>query len=206
MKATIAADIALVLFAVFGVLGFGWRSWLQYRRTGSTGFRGTSGQIGSTEWTAGVGFVVALMVAVSAAILQRANVIQPIRILTAVWIQVTGIAVAVIGIAATVYAQLEMGDSWRIGVDEQETTTLVHTGVFGRVRNPIYTAMFAFDLGVALVTPNLVACAGFILLVATIELQVRRVEEPHLLRTHGDAYRAYTARVGRFIPGVGLIR
>jgi protein-S-isoprenylcysteine O-methyltransferase Ste14 len=206
MKATIAADIALVLFAVFGVLGFGWRSWLQYRRTGSTGFRGTSGRIGSTEWIAGVGFVVALMVAVSAAILQRANVIQPIRILTAVWIQVTGIAVAVIGIAATVYAQLEMGDSWRIGVDEQETTTLAHTGVFGRVRNPIYTAMFAFDLGVALVTPNLVACAGFILLVATIELQVRRVEEPHLLRTHGDAYRAYTARVGRFIPGVGLIR
>jgi protein-S-isoprenylcysteine O-methyltransferase Ste14 len=206
MKATIAADIALVLFAVFGVLGFGWRSWLQYRRTGSTGFRGTSGRIGSTEWIAGVGFVVALMVAVSAAILQRANVIQPIRILTAVWIQVTGIAVAVIGIAATVYAQLEMGDSWRIGVDEQETTTLVHTGVFGRVRNPIYTAMFAFDLGVALVTPNLVACAGFILLVATIELQVRRVEEPHLLRTPGDAYRAYTAGVGRFIPGVGLIR
>ena len=206
MKATIAADIALVLFAVFGVLGFGWRSWLQYRRTGSTGFRGTSGRIGSTEWIAGVGFVVALMVAVSAAILQRANVIQPIRILTAVWIQVTGIAVAMIGIAATVYAQLEMGDSWRIGVDEQETTTLVHTGVFGRVRNPIYTAMFTFGLGIALVTPNLVACAGFALLVSTIELQVRRVEEPHLLRTHGAAYRAYTASVGRFIPGIGLIR
>lgn len=206
MKATIAADIALVLFAVFGVLGFGWRSWLQYRRTGSTGFRGTSGRIGSTEWIAGVGFVVALMVAVSAAILQRANVVQPIRILTAVWIQVTGIAVAMIGIAATVYAQLEMGDSWRIGVDEQETTTLVHTGVFGRVRNPIYTAMFTFGLGIALLTPNLVACVGFVLLVTTIELQVRRVEEPYLLRRHGDAYRAYTASVGRFIPGVGLIR
>ena len=206
MKATIAADIALVLFAVFGVLGFGWRSWLQYRRTGSTGFRGTSGRIGSTEWIAGVGFVVALMVAVSAAILQRANVIQPICILTAVWIQVTGIAVAMIGIAATVYAQLEMGDSWRIGVDEQETTTLVHTGVFGRVRNPIYTAMFTFGLGIALVTPNLVACVGFVLLVSMIELQVRRVEEPHLLRTHGAAYRAYTASVGRFIPGIGLIR
>ena len=206
MKATIAADIALVLFAVFGVLGFGWRSWLQYRRTGSTGFRGTSGRIGSTEWIAGVGVVVALMVAVSAPILQRANVIQPISILTTAWIQVAGITVAVIGIAATVYAQLEMGDSWRIGVDEQETTTLVHTGVFGRVRNPIYTAMFTFGLGIALLTPNLVACVGFVLLVTTIELQVRRVEEPYLLRRHGDAYRAYTASVGRFIPGVGLIR
>jgi protein-S-isoprenylcysteine O-methyltransferase Ste14 len=37
------------------------------------------------------------------------------------------------------------------------------------------------------------AFAGFILLVATIELQVRLVEEPHLLRTHGAAYRTYAA-------------
>ena len=45
-----------------------------------------------------------------------------------------------------------------------------------------------------------------VLLVASIQLQVRRVEEPYLLRTHGDAYRAYAAQVGRFIPGVGMIR
>jgi protein-S-isoprenylcysteine O-methyltransferase Ste14 len=206
MNATTAADIALVLLAVFGVLGFGWRSWLQHRRTGSTGFRGLSGRIGSLEWIAGVGFVIALMVAVSAPILQRTNVIEPLSMLSAVWIQVTGIVVAEAGIAGTVYAQLAMGDAWRIGVDQQETTTLVHTGVFGRVRNPIYTAMFTFGLGIALLTPNLVAFAGFVLLVATIELQVRRVEEPYLLRTHGDAYRDYTASVGRFIPGIGLIR
>jgi protein-S-isoprenylcysteine O-methyltransferase Ste14 len=146
------------------------------------------------------------VVAVVAPILQRANVIEPIRMLRAVWIQVIGIVVATAGIAGTVYAQLEMGDAWRIGVDEQETTTLVRTGVFGRVRNPIYTAMFTFGIGIALLTPNLVAFVGFVLLVATIELQVRRVEEPHLLRTHGDAYRDYAAGVGRFIPGIGLIR
>jgi protein-S-isoprenylcysteine O-methyltransferase Ste14 len=199
-----AAGIALVLFAVFGVLGFGWRSWLQHRRTGSSGFRGISG--GATEWTADAGFTVALLVAVSAPILQLYNVVAPLSALSAAWIQIAGITIAVAGIAATVYAQLQMGDSWRIGVDERETTTLVHTGVFGRLRNPIYTAMFMFGLGVALVTPNLVACAGFILLVITIELQVRRVEEPHLSRTHGDEYRAYAATVGRFFPGVGLIR
>lgn len=200
-----AANIALVLFAVFGVLGFGWRSWLQYRRTGSSGFRGTSGKFGSMEWFAGVGFPIALVVAVSAPILQRANIVSPVRFLDNGWIQGLGIVVATVGIAATVYAQLQMGDSWRIGVDEQETTTLVHTGVFGRVRNPIYTAMFTFGIGVALVTPNLVAFAGFLLLVATIELQVRRVEEPYLLGKHGESYRVYTAGVGRFIPGIGLI-
>lgn len=205
MPATAAADMALVLFAIFGLLGFGWRSWLQYRRTGSTGFRGISAG-GWLERVAGVGFVVALAVAVSAPILQETKAVEPLRALNEVWVQTIGIVVATVGIAATVYAQLEMGDSWRIGVDTHETTTLVHTGVFGRIRNPIYTAMFTFAIGIALVTPNVVALAGLILLVATIELQVRRVEEPYLLRTHGDAYRDYAAGVGRFVPGVGLIR
>ena len=205
MPPTATADMALVLFSIFGILGFGWRRWVQYRRTGSTGFRGISAG-GLTERVAGIGFVVALIVAVSAPILQETKVVEPLRMLSAVWVQTVGIVVATAGIAATVYAQLDMGDSWRIGLDVNETTTLVHTGVFGRIRNPIYTAMFTFGIGIVLVTPNLVAGAGLILLIATIELQVRRVEEPYLLRTHGDAYRAYTASVGRFIPGVGLIR
>jgi protein-S-isoprenylcysteine O-methyltransferase Ste14 len=205
MPATAAADMALVLFAVFGVLGLGWRSWLQYRRTGSSGFRAVSAG-GLLERLAGFGFVLALAVALSAPILQEAKVVEPVSMLNEVWVQAVGIVVATAGIATTVYAQLEMGDSWRIGVDQRETTTLVHTGVFGRIRNPIYTAISTFGIGIALVTPNLVAIAGLVLLGATIELQVRRVEEPYLLRTHGDAYRAYTASVGRFIPGVGLIR
>ena len=62
--------VALALFAVFALLGFGWRSWLQYRRTGSTGFRGISGRVGSTEWFAGAGFVVAMAAAFFAPVLQ----------------------------------------------------------------------------------------------------------------------------------------
>jgi protein-S-isoprenylcysteine O-methyltransferase Ste14 len=205
MPAAAAADMALVLFAIFGLLGFGWRSWLQYRRTGSTGFRVVSAG-GVLERVAGVGFVAAIAVAVSAPILQEAKVVEPVGMLDEAWIQTLGIVVATAGIAATVYAQLEMGDSWRIGVDINETTTLVHTGVYGRIRNPIYAAMSMFVFGIALVTPNVVAFAGLTLLVATVELQVRCVEEPYLFRTHGDAYRAYTSRVGRFVPGVGLIR
>jgi protein-S-isoprenylcysteine O-methyltransferase Ste14 len=197
--------VALVLFVVFAVLGFGWRSWEQRRRTGSTGFRGISGDLGSTEWFAGVGFVAALVAAVVAPVLQWVEVAYPVGVLHAPWIQALGVVIAVLGIFATVYAQLDMGDSWRIGVDPNETTTLVRTGVFGWVRNPIFTAMITFGFGIALVTPNLVAIAGFLLLVATIELQVRVVEEPYLLTVHGDAYRDYLANVGRFVPGAGRI-
>lgn len=195
--------IALVLFAVFALLGFGWRSWEQRRRTGSTGFRGISGRPGSVEWFAGVGFIISMGIAVFAPILQMLRVVAPVNFLHAPWIQITGAVIAVIGIATTVYAQLDMGDSWRIGVDKSETTTLVRTGVFGWVRNPIFTAMMTFGLGLALITPNPVAVIGFVLLIVTIELQVRVVEEPYLLTAHGEAYRDYLAAVGRFIPGVG---
>ena len=204
MLLTKGADVpvvALVLFAVFAALGFGWRSWEQRRRTRSTGFRGISGRLGSAEWFVGVGFVVAIAAAFVAPILQLLGVVSPLGVLQAPWIQITGIVIAVIGIFATVYAQLDMGDSWRIGVDPSETTTLVRTGVFSWVRNPIFTAMMTFGFGIALVTPNPVAIAGFLLLVATIELQVRIVEEPYLLTVHGDAYRDYLGQHRTLRPG-----
>ena len=201
-----ASVIALALLAVFGLLGFVWRAWLQHRRTGSTGFRGISGGIGSVEWAAGLGFVLALVVAVVGPVLQLSGVVTPLPVLHADWIQVSGIALAMLGIVLTVWAQLDMGDSWRVGVDDSETTALVHTGMFGRVRNPIYTAMLAFDFGIALLTPNFVTITGLILAITALELQVRRVEEPYLLDKHGEAYCDYTASVGRFIPGVGLLR
>jgi protein-S-isoprenylcysteine O-methyltransferase Ste14 len=98
-----------------------------------------------------------------------------------------------------------MGDSWRVGVDERERTALVASGPFRLVRNPIYTSMLLGMGGVALLTPNLVAALAVTTLVVALELQVRRVEEPHLLRVHAAAYRAYAARTGRFLPGIGRL-
>jgi protein-S-isoprenylcysteine O-methyltransferase Ste14 len=199
----IMAVTALILYLVFAVLGFGWRSWVQYRQTGSTGFRGIHGQPGSLEWLAGAGFIVAIIVGTGAPVAQLLGVLTPIPVLQAPWIQALGTVLAVTGIAATVYAQLDMGESWRIGVDPDETTTLVRNGVFGIVRNPIFTAMLVFAGGITLMTPNPVALSAFVVLLATIELQVRIVEEPYLLRAHGQPYHDYCAGVGRFLPGVG---
>lgn len=196
--------ISLALFTVFLVVGFGWRSVEQRRRTGSTGFRGVSGRPGSLEWWAGVGFVIAIACAVLAPVLQMVGVVSPVAVADRPEVVFAGVLVAAAGIAATVYAQLAMGDSWRIGVDPGETTTLVRTRVFGLVRNPIFTAMIVFGVGVVLITPNWPAIVGLVLLIATIELQVRIVEEPYLLAVHGDDYRGYTASVGRFLPRTGL--
>ena len=53
--------------------------------------------------------------------------------------------------------------------------------------------------------PNPVVVTGLLLATVGIEWQVRLVEEPHLCRVHGRAYTDYTARVGRFLPGLGVL-
>ena len=98
-----------------------------------------------------------------------------------------------------------MGTSWRIGVDHEERTDLVTTGPFALVRNPIFSAMIPTALGLVLLVPSWVAILGFVGLIAALELQVRVVEEPYLLKAHGDRYADYARRVGRFVPGLGRL-
>ena len=99
-----------------------------------------------------------------------------------------------------------MGASWRVGVDSRRPTDLVTGGVFALVRNPIYSGLIVAFAGMAVMVPTLVAVAAVVLLVAAVQVQVRAIEEPHLLEAHGTAYRSYAARTGRFIPGLGRLR
>ena len=65
--------------------------------------------------------------------------------------------------------------------------------------------MVTTSLGLALATPNPVSLAATAVLVVSIQLQVRAVEEPYLARAHGPTYTGYAARVGRFLPGIGRL-
>jgi len=115
-----------------------------------------------------------------------------------------GLLLCAAGVLVIAIAQRQMGESFRIGIDDAKTA-LVSRGLFRRVRNPIYSGLLMLLLGVALVIP----CTASVLLgsaaAAAIAIHTR-LEERHLLELHGDAYRAYAAGVGRFLPGVGRLR
>jgi protein-S-isoprenylcysteine O-methyltransferase Ste14 len=198
------AAIALTLYIAFGVLALGGRLWMQWSRTGSTGYRGISRSLGILGLAGGISFIVAMVGGLAAPLLQLLRVVAPLRILDHGWVNGAGLALAACGLGATIYAQLDMGESWRVGIDTTETTTLVRTGTFSLVRNPIFAAMVVFTLGETLLAPNPVAIAIFVIFVVAVEVSVRSAEEPYLLRIHGDDYRDYMAEVGRFAPGIGL--
>ncbi len=199
------ATAALVLYGITLTLTFGVRIALQVRHTGSTGVHGLPAGASPVEWLAGGLFIAGLIMGAAAPLLALFDVLAPIGALDGAVGHVIGVLLAVIGIILTFLAQLAMGDEWRIGVDPEERTRLVTDGPFRLVRNPIYSAMFPTVLGLVLMVPSAIAIAALFALAIGLELQVRLVEEPYLLRTHGEEYAGYAARVGRFVPGMGLL-
>lgn len=193
---------ALVIYLVGLLLAFGWRSFAQWRRTGDTGLRLAAGPAGSVGWWAKLSFVAALLLGLAGPLAALVGM-PPVPALDQPWLRVAGAAVAVLGALATLAAQLAMGTSWRVGVDPTERTTLVTGGVFALARNPVFTTMVVTSAGLAAMVPNPVSLMATATLVASVQIQVRLVEEPYLLATHGDSYAAYAARVGRFLPRLG---
>ncbi|MEV4135023.1 isoprenylcysteine carboxylmethyltransferase family protein [Dactylosporangium sp. NPDC049742] len=198
----VTAVAALALYIAGLGLAFGWRSVVQWRRTGDTGPRLDAGPPGSVGWWAKLLFVAALALGLAGPSAALAG-LPPVSALDHTAVRWAGAVLAVAGVVATLAAQLHMGASWRVGVDPGERTALVTGGAFTLARNPIFTAMTATTFGLALLVPNVVSLAAAVVLLGSVQLQVRAVEEPYLLRVHGATYAAYAARVGRFLPGVG---
>jgi protein-S-isoprenylcysteine O-methyltransferase Ste14 len=195
------AGWALLFLAIYLLLAFGVRSLVQKARTGSTGFKGINGAVGSTEWVG-----VALALGALAPILDLAGVLGPIGALDTEVVQAAGGGLFFGGLVTTLLAQMAMGDSWRVGVDHGERTELVTDGPFAYIRNPIFAGMIPAAVGIALLLPSVVALLAVALLIVALEIQTRLVEEPYLLATHGDDYARYARRTGRFLPGVGRLR
>lgn len=203
--------LALTAWSVFALVAFGWRTFVQIRRHGDAGWRIRPGG-GAVAVIAHASFVASLVLSLAAPITAMALGHPHLpggvaalagdgpggRIAGGV-----GLAAMVVGAGLAVAAQVDMGASWRIGVDETERTELVTEGLFRFVRNPIFSGMLVAVAGLALLVPNALALGAVLTAVVGLELQVRRVEEPHLRATHGEDYRQWASRTGRFVPGLG---
>ncbi len=200
------AALTLILYLLYLLLAFGLRAFVQYRRTGDAGFRLPTASTPIAQRTGAVLFVAALVLGVAAPVFDLASVLARFTSFGGSGAVAAGFVLYAVGVAGTLWAQFGMGESWRVGVDPTERTALRTVGPFRHVRNPIFSFMVVAAVGLALLVPNLASVAAVVALVAGVELQVRLVEEPHLLRTHRAAYAEYAASTGRFVPGVGRLR
>jgi protein-S-isoprenylcysteine O-methyltransferase Ste14 len=192
--------LPLYLFAYFCVAFF-WRSFLVWKKTGVNPvvFKG------SDDAHDFIGRVFKLLFALVVTVVLTYSFwpgvyryTVPIEWLEPAWLRWVGVALLLVSLAWTLLAQAQMGESWRIGLDQEHRTSLVRSGVFGLSRNPIFLGMMLTLLGLFLVIPNALTLLTFVMGGVLIQVQVR-LEEEFLARTHGEEYAQYRRRVRRWI-------
>ncbi len=199
---TLVAKIGLPLYLVafFGV-ALVWRSYRVWRTTGVNPYVLTRGE-DALSYVGGL-FRLSLIAITAIVIVYVLSAeayawLVPIAWLAHSGVALLGFALLMAALAWVLVAQIQMGESFRIGVDTAHATALIRHGLFGVSRNPIFLGMLVMLLGFGLVLPSAASLAVSVLGYASIQIQVR-LEEEHLTRLHGDAYRAYQRAVRRWL-------
>src|SRR5207249_3253215 len=109
------------------------------------------------------------------------------------------------GAVLLVVAQLELGASWRIGIEQGARPGLVTSGVYRFCRNPIFFAILIVLTGYTLLLPTRLSLVLLVSAFVGMRLQVL-TEEAYLSKAYGATYREYARGVGRFLPGIGRLR
>ncbi len=122
----------------------------------------------------------------------------PIWYLESPILQILGTVILFLALIWIVVAQIQMSNSWRIGIDEKHKTRLVTEGVFSISRNPIFLGMYCTLLGLFFIIPNAFTLLVLILGVVIVQIQVR-LEEEFLLKMHGGDYVKFCSKTSRWL-------
>jgi len=189
-----------IYFLLFGLVFF-WHSLMVWKKTGINPYvlhraKGAQGLVAALFRPLG-----GLLIIITGSFLYYPDLYLffcPISILENSIAGISGLALLVASLIWVFLAQAQMGNDWRVGIDEENCTKLVHHGLFNHSRNPVFLGVRFFLLGLFLVIPSLTMFFVALFVELLVQLQVR-FEEEHLLDLHGDQYKAYCDKVKRWL-------
>jgi protein-S-isoprenylcysteine O-methyltransferase Ste14 len=114
---------------------------------------------------------------------------------------VIGFMIGIIGLTICRIAQVTIGKSWRVGIDESAKPGLITNGIYKYIRNPTYTGMYCLCIGVLLINPTILFSYWVLVFFIVMEFQVR-CEEEYLERNYGRDYLDYCKTTKRYLPFV----
>ena len=109
-----------------------------------------------------------------------------------------GLALMMTNLVVGLASLRDLGESWRVGVIEEQQTALVEDGIYRYSRNPYFVSYLLMFAAYTVLLQNaillLLSLVGFGMIHAMI-----RKEESYLAQTHGEAYTQYKHRVPRYL-------
>lgn len=109
-----------------------------------------------------------------------------------------GVTFCLGGLLILIWSIISFGDSFRVGIDTDQSVELITSGVFAISRNPIYVGFWLFLLGQFLIFPNWILLIFIGAATWLFHRQVLREEE--FLKEHfGGEYTRYLNQVRRYL-------
>ena len=92
----------------------------------------------------------------------------------------------------------DLGESWRVGVIEEQRTQLVESGVYRFTRNPYFVSYLLLFGAYTILLQNLLLLILSLFGTGLVHAMILR-EETYLERVHGSEYLQYKTRVPRYL-------
>lgn len=108
-----------------------------------------------------------------------------------------GAMLIIAGFVIFIWSLVSFGNAWRVGIDEKNPGGLVTGCIFAFSRNPIFIFIDLYFSGTFLINGSLIFLIFAVSVVAGLHYQILQ-EEKSLLKTYGQVYRDYCARVRRY--------
>ena len=112
---------------------------------------------------------------------------------------IAGFGVILVSIVINLLARQELARNWSPLAGTSAEQSLIKSGIYARIRHPIYTSGILLSLGLALVTSSLGGLALFILAVIAFVVRIN-AEEKALLAKFGVEYQEYAKKTGALLP------
>ena len=110
-----------------------------------------------------------------------------------------GVLVTALGVGIGVWARLSLGTNWSGMVTLKKGHELIRTGLYKRIRHPIYTGILAGFLGTELIKSQVRGLLGFLILWLSFYFKARR-EENFLRQEFGEGFEEHARHTGMFLP------
>jgi len=110
---------------------------------------------------------------------------------------IASLLVLLINLLLALASLRHIGDSWRVGVIEEQQTQLVQNGIYRFTRNPYFAAYLLMFVAYTLLLQNTILLVLSLVGCGLVHTMILR-EEKYLARTHGAEYQRYKRRVPRY--------
>lgn len=187
---------------VYFIVAFIWRRYVVAKRIGREPVMMLKPQIGPeavVSWAfRGIALGVLFTVTLFSFFPDIYAYLMPIPYLDYSILRIGGAVLCVLSLLLVATAQAQMGNAWRIGIDDESRAPLVDTGLFRYSRNPVYLGIMMALKGLFFILPNMLTFALIWLGWLALEFVIR-LEEQFLRNHYGEAYRQYCRKVSRWI-------